>query len=91
MTRQQHWDRIYFGNTERLSWCEAVPTVSLRLMEAAGLTADTCVLDVGGGDSRLVDVLVARGLRCLAVLDVSVRTGVIAAGRGRFARAVAAI
>ena len=32
---------------------------------------DTCVLDVGGGDSRLVDVLAARGLDCLAVLDVS--------------------
>jgi trans-aconitate methyltransferase len=29
------------------------------------------VLDVGGGDSRLVDVLAARGLDCLAVLDVS--------------------
>jgi hypothetical protein len=29
------------------------------------------VLDVGGGDSRLVDALLARGLTCLAVLDVS--------------------
>jgi uridine phosphorylase len=29
------------------------------------------VIDVGGGDSRLVDSLVARGLDCLAVLDVS--------------------
>jgi hypothetical protein len=29
------------------------------------------VIDVGGGDSRLVDTLAARGLDCLAVLDVS--------------------
>jgi len=29
------------------------------------------VIDVGGGDSRLVDHLISRGLRCLAVLDVS--------------------
>lgn len=29
------------------------------------------MLDVGGGDSRLVDALVARGLTCLAVLDIS--------------------
>jgi len=29
------------------------------------------VIDIGGGDSRLVDHLVARGLRCLTVLDVS--------------------
>ena len=40
-------------------------------MEAAGLSAETCVLDVGGGDSQLVDLLAARGLDCLAVLDVS--------------------
>lgn len=40
-------------------------------MEAAGLTAETCVLDVGGGDSHLVDALSAKGLNCLAVLDVS--------------------
>jgi hypothetical protein len=29
------------------------------------------VIDVGGGDSRLVDHLVAHGLHCLTVLDVS--------------------
>lgn len=41
------------------------------LLAAAGMTAQSCVLDVGGGDSRLVDALTARGLDCLAVLDVS--------------------
>jgi hypothetical protein len=41
------------------------------MMEAAGLTPETCVVDIGGGESRLVDQLFARGLRCLAVLDVS--------------------
>ena len=29
------------------------------------------MVDVGGGESRLVDALLARGLDCLAVLDVS--------------------
>src|SRR5687768_4897310 len=72
MDRLQHWDRVYTTKAENdVSWFEALPDVSLRLMEAAGLTPETCVLDVGGGDSRLVDVLVARGLTCLAVLDVS--------------------
>ena len=41
------------------------------MMEAAGLGPDTCVVDIGGGDSRLVDNLAARGMDCLAVLDVS--------------------
>lgn len=72
MDRAQHWDRVYTTTAENdVSWFESLPDVSLRLMEAAGLTTETCVLDVGGGDSRLVDVLVAQGLTCLAVLDVS--------------------
>ncbi|MBL8135860.1 MAG: class I SAM-dependent methyltransferase [Acidobacteria bacterium] len=41
------------------------------MLDAAGMTAHSCVLDVGGGDSHLVDALAARGLDCLAVLDVS--------------------
>lgn len=41
------------------------------MLESAGITAESCVLDVGGGDSHLVDALAARGLDCLAVLDVS--------------------
>lgn len=28
-------------------------------------------MDVGGGDSRLVDALLARGLRCMTVLDIA--------------------
>jgi SAM-dependent methyltransferase len=70
--RHQHWERVFATKGERdVSWFETVPEVSLRLMEAAGLTSDTCVLDVGGGNSRLVDYLAARGLDCLAVLDIS--------------------
>ena len=72
MRRQSHWNTIYGTKGEQqVSWFEALPALSLRMMETAGLTPETCVLDVGGGDSRLVDHLAARGLDCLAVLDVS--------------------
>lgn len=72
MNREQHWNAVYTGKGEQdVSWFEAVPAMSLEMMEAAGLTTATCVLDVGGGDSRLVDTLLGRGLDCLAVLDVS--------------------
>jgi SAM-dependent methyltransferase len=72
MERKQHWESVYTSKGEReVSWYEALPAVSVRMIEAAGLTPETCVIDVGGGDSRLVDILVARGLDCLAVLDVS--------------------
>ena len=72
MDRKAHWQSVFTTKGEQdVSWFEALPAVSLQMMESAGLGPDTCVLDVGGGDSRLVDVLAARGLDCLAVLDVS--------------------
>ncbi len=72
MDRQQHWNAVYGTKGERhASWFEASPAISLELIEAAGLTTDTCVLDVGGGDAHLVDVLLSRGVTCVAVLDVA--------------------
>ena len=72
MQRKEHWERVYTTKGEQdVSWFEALPTISIQMLEAAGLTRETCVLDVGGGDSRLVDHLAARGMDCLAVLDVS--------------------
>jgi SAM-dependent methyltransferase len=56
---------------DAVSWYESLPDASLRMLEAAGMDAHTCVLDVGGGDSRLIDHLAARGMDCLAVLDIS--------------------
>ena len=72
MDRRDHWNRVYATRSEQdVSWFEKLPALSLQMIEAAGLTPETCVIDVGGGDSRLVDALVAKGLDCLAVLDVS--------------------
>jgi len=72
MDRQQHWNTVYTTKGERdVSWFEVFPAVSIEIIEAAGLTRDTCVLDVGGGDSHLVDVLLSRGVTCVAVLDVA--------------------
>lgn len=72
MQRKDHWERIYSTKGEHdVSWFESLPAVSLQMLEASGLTRETCVLDVGGGDSRLVDHLAGRGMDCLAVLDVS--------------------
>lgn len=69
---QSHWNAVYESKgDEQVSWTEPVPEVSLRLLHAAGMTKDSCVVDVGGGNSHLVEHLVAEGLDCLAVLDVA--------------------
>ena len=71
-SRLDHWDRIYTTKGDRdVSWFEAVPETSLAMLETAGLAPPCCVIDIGGGDSRLVDALLARGLTCVAVLDIS--------------------
>ena len=72
MERKGHWEHVFTTKGEQdVSWFESLPALSLEMLEASGLTPESCVLDVGGGDSRLVDHLSARGMECLAVLDVS--------------------
>ena len=72
MEVRDHWNRVYTTKSdEQVSWFEPLPTVSVQMLKAAGVTPESCVIDVGGGDSRLVDYLVAEGLDCVAVLDVS--------------------
>ncbi len=70
--RKAHWERVYATKSAaELSWYQQRPTRSLELIEQAGITATSVVIDVGGGDSSLVDALLDRGLRDLTVLDLS--------------------
>jgi SAM-dependent methyltransferase len=72
MELRDHWNRVYTTKSdEQVSWFEPLPAVSVQMLKAAGVTPESCVIDVGGGDSRLVDYLVEEGLDCIAVLDVS--------------------
>lgn len=72
MKRRTHWEAVYGTKApDALSWYQPKPTQSLNLLRRAGLTRESCVIDIGGGDSRLVDSLLDDGLTCLAVLDVS--------------------
>ena len=48
-----------------------IPDDSLFFIDAAHLSVDDAIIDVGAGASRLVDVLLARGYRDVTVLDVS--------------------
>lgn len=72
VTGTEHWnDRYSSVGSTSVSWYEAVPTVSLELLDRIGVTVEQSVIDVGGGASLLVDHLLARGHRDLAVLDLS--------------------
>ncbi len=68
-----HWNTVYQTKApDGVSWFQTRPTTSLKLIEAAGVDKDAGIIDVGGGASVLVDVLLDAGFTKLAVLDISV-------------------
>jgi SAM-dependent methyltransferase len=67
-----HWNRIYGSKADaELSWFEARPEMSLRLIREAGPSPEAVILDVGGGASLLIDHLLDLGFRHAVLLDLS--------------------
>lgn len=66
---EQHWNRVYATkDSTQVSWHEPRPDTSLRLIGDQAHSGR--VLDVGAGQSTLVDLLVERGYD-VTILDVS--------------------
>lgn len=73
MTNQKHyWEKIY---TEKqpgeVSWTQEVPSTSLDFIRAFNLPKTAGIIDIGGGDSKLVDFLLMEGFEDITVLDIS--------------------
>lgn len=68
----EHWNGVYAtrGVDER-SWSEPEPTTSLELLDVLGVTPRDSIIDIGAGESELVDRLRARGCTDLSILDLS--------------------
>lgn len=85
MSKKDHWEGVYSQKVEAdLSWHQEDPTISLDLMEMAGLTPDTSVIDIGAGRSRVVDRLLDLRLRDITVMDLS--DSALAASRARLGK-----
>ncbi len=67
-----HWDFVYKTNgPEEVSWTQDVPKTSLNFIHSFNLPKTAKIIDVGGGDSKLVDHLLAEGFENITVLDIS--------------------
>jgi len=67
-----HWDQVYRAKSpEQMSWTQAVPQTSLDLIRNLEIPKDARIVDIGGGDSKLVDFLLADGYEDITVLDIS--------------------
>lgn len=72
MKTQEHWEHIYATKApDQVSWYSPHLSASLELIERAPLARTAAVIDVGGGESTLVDDLLARGYEDITVLDIS--------------------
>ena len=70
--RKKHWDTIYTNKTpSEVSWTQETPSLSLAMIESLALSKDAPIIDVGGGESQLVDHLLTLGYTDLTVLDIS--------------------
>jgi 2-polyprenyl-3-methyl-5-hydroxy-6-metoxy-1,4-benzoquinol methylase len=70
--RKSHWETVYTTKGENeVSWYQENPAPSLELIDLARPTPESAIVDIGGGASRLVDSLVARGFNHVTVLDIS--------------------
>ena len=68
----QHWDEVYGAKAEdAVSWFQQEARTSLQLLDELAAPGSASVVDVGGGASRLVDALLARGHDDVTVLDIS--------------------
>jgi 2-polyprenyl-3-methyl-5-hydroxy-6-metoxy-1,4-benzoquinol methylase len=72
MDVKTHWDKVYATKApESVSWYRAHLETSLSLIERAAEARSASIIDIGGGESTLVDDLLLRGYKNLTVLDVS--------------------
>lgn len=72
--RKQHWETVYETKTpDQVSWTQIVPKTSLELIRAFDDYRNKSIIDIGGGDSNLVDFLIADGCHDITVLDISAK------------------
>jgi uridine phosphorylase/ubiquinone/menaquinone biosynthesis C-methylase UbiE len=72
MNVQAHWEGVYgTRSSDQVSWFRPHLETSIALIERAARDRSARIIDVGGGESTLVDDLITLGYRNLTVLDVS--------------------
>jgi SAM-dependent methyltransferase len=73
-TSKKHWEAVYeTKNPDQVSWTQEVPKTSLDFFHSFALRKTAKIIDIGGGDSKLVDSLLDEGFENITVLDISAR------------------
>jgi len=69
---KNHWENIYTQKQpNEVSWTQDIPQISLDFINSFNLHKKAKIIDIGGGDSKLVDFLLSEGYSDITVLDIS--------------------
>ena len=72
MDSRSHWENVYSAKApDAVSWYRPHLEKSIEIIEKTAPDRSTSIIDIGGGESTLVDDLLARGYEDLTVLDIS--------------------
>ncbi len=72
LDKKKHWENIYqTKDLQTVSWYEPKPTTSLDFLKQFNVSTTAKIIDIGGGDSYLVDNLLDLGYQDITVLDIS--------------------
>lgn len=70
--KKVHWETIYTTKQpNEVSWTQDRPAASIDFILSCGLDKTARIIDIGGGDSNLVDHLLDLGYENITVLDIS--------------------
>lgn len=72
MDEEAHWEAVYKTKAaDAVSWYSPHLNQSIKFITEALPSKNTQIIDVGGGESTLVDDLIELGYKHLTVLDIS--------------------
>ncbi|SRX73606.1 class I SAM-dependent methyltransferase [Aequorivita antarctica] len=72
--KKTHWEAVYNTKTpDQVSWTQEIPKTSLEFIHSFKLKKTAKIIDIGGGDSKLVDYLLEEGFEKITVLDISAK------------------
>lgn len=75
LDRNKHWETVYETKSpDQVSWTQEIPKTSLAFITSFRLARSAKIIDIGGGDSMLVDHLLNEGFENITVLDISERS-----------------
>lgn len=70
--KQQHWEKVFATKQENeVSWFQPKPETSINFFIENQIPKDAKIIDIGGGDSYLIDNLIEMGYQNLFLLDIS--------------------